>query len=74
MHVAQAVNDRVAEAAERFRIGQIAGIAAPKITVTTSGGATIPVPRLTTWTPVIGDIVLLALTPAGWIAIGKIQT
>ena len=43
-----------------------------KVTVTTSGGASLTVSRLATWTPAVNDVVLLAITPAGWCALGKI--
>jgi hypothetical protein len=67
-----AIEQRLNDAAERHRVGSVSGVAGTKLTVVTSGGATLTVPRLATWTPVAGDIVVLALTPAGWIAIGKI--
>ncbi len=72
MRPEKALDQRIADTAERFRIGQVNAVVSNKITVTTSGGATPTVPRLATWTPAIGDIVLLALTPAGWIALGKV--
>lgn len=68
----QAVDDRVTDAEERFRVGQVSTVVGSRLTVATSGGASMTIPRLTTWTPVAGDIVLIALTPAGWIALGKI--
>lgn len=67
-----AVDDRLSEASERFRVGQVAAVVGSRVTVVTSGGASMTVPRLSTWTPVATDIVLLAITPAGWIALGKI--
>ena len=66
------IDRRIAEAREQHRVGQVSAVVGSKVTVVTSGGATLTVPRLTTWTPANGDIVLLAVTPAGWIAIGKI--
>jgi uncharacterized membrane protein len=66
------IDRRLTEVAEQFRVGQVSAVAASKITVVTSGGATLTVPRLSHWTPVATDIVLLAATPLGWIAIGKI--
>ena len=68
----QEIDRRVAEAMDQFRVGQVSAVAASKITVVTSGGATITVPRLSHWTPVATDLVLLVATPIGWIAIGKI--
>lgn len=66
------IADQIAAAGDRFRMGQVSAISAPKVTVITSGGASMLVSRLATWTPVVGDMVLLAVTPAGWIAIGKV--
>jgi hypothetical protein len=66
------VQQQIADASERHRIGQVSAVVGSKLTVTTSGGASLTIPRLSTWTPAAGDIVLLAITPAGWIAIGKI--
>jgi hypothetical protein len=67
-----AIEDRLTDAVERFRVGQVAAVVGSRVTVVTSGGASMTVPRLATWTPVATDIVLLAITPAGWIALGKI--
>lgn len=72
MRLEKAVDQRLVDTTERFRVGQTSAVVSNKITVTTSGGASLTVPRLATWTPAIGDIVVLALTPAGWIALGKI--
>lgn len=63
---------RIEEARELHRVGQVTAVVGSKITVFTSGGATLTIPRLNTWTPVAGDVVLIAITPAGWVAIGKI--
>lgn len=66
------IAERIAEAAERHRVGTVSVVVGSRLTVVTSGGASMTIPRLSTWTPVAGDIVLIALTPAGWIALGKI--
>ena len=66
------IDRRLADALEQHRVGQVSAVVGSRLTVITSGGASLTVPRLTTWTPAAGDIVLLAVTPAGWIAIGKI--
>jgi hypothetical protein len=68
----QEIDDRISSAQERFRVGQVSAVVGSRVTVTTSGGASMTIPRLSTWTPAALDIVLIALTPAGWIAIGKI--
>lgn len=63
---------RLDDLAERHRVGQVSAVVGSRLTVTTTAGATLTVPRLATWTPAVGDIVLLAITPGGWIAIGKV--
>jgi hypothetical protein len=67
----EAVEARLREATERHRVGQVSAVVGNQVTVSLSG-SNRTIPRLATWTPVIGDIVLVALTPAGWIALGKI--
>lgn len=66
------IDRRIRESLEQHRVGQVVTVVGSKLTVLTSGGATLTVSRLSTWTPVAGDIVLLAVTTAGWIALGKI--
>jgi hypothetical protein len=72
MRPERAIDQRLGDVAERFRTGQISAIVNNTVTVTTSGGASKTINRLTTWTPAIGDIVVIAITPGGWIALGKI--
>lgn len=66
------IDQRITEAAERHRVGTVSVVVGSRLTVITTGGASMTIPRLSTWTPAPGDIVLIALTPAGWIALGKI--
>lgn len=68
----QEIDRRLNEAMEQHRVGQVSAVVGNKITVITSGGGTITIPRLNTWTPVVGDVVLIAVTTAGWVAVGKI--
>ncbi|WP_103353600.1 hypothetical protein [Amycolatopsis sp. CA-128772] len=68
----RALEQRFTDTSERFRVGQVSSVVANQLIVTTSGGASKTVPRLATWTPAVGDVVVIALTPAGWIALGKI--
>lgn len=72
MRLDQAVDQRLADAADRHATGQISAVVGTKITVTTTGGASLTIPRLTSWTPSIGDMVVIAKTPGGWIALGRI--
>lgn len=74
MRLGQALDQRITESSEVFRVGQVSAIVGAKLAVVTSGGASLIVPRLTSWTPTVGDLVVMALTPAGWIALGKIAT
>lgn len=71
MRLEQAVDARLAEAADRFRIGQVTAVVSNKITISING-VSKSVPRLATWTPAVGDLVVVAATPLGWIALGKI--
>lgn len=66
------IENRLDDAAERFAIGQVSALAGTRLSIITSGGGALTIPRLSTWAPVVGDIVLIAITPAGWIALGKI--
>lgn len=66
-----AVAARLADATDMWAIGQVSALVGNKVTVTVAGGS-ITIPRLTTWTPVALDMVLIAKTAAGWIAVGKI--
>lgn len=72
MRIDQALEARLAEAAERFCVGQITAVVNNQVTVSTTAGATPTINRLATWTPAIGDIVLIAKTGVGWVALGKI--
>lgn len=72
MSIPHALEARLAEATDQFRVGTVTAVVGVKVTVTTSGGASMTIPRLTTWTPATNDIVVIAVTPAGWVALGKI--
>lgn len=71
MRPEQAIDARLTDSLDRFRVGQVSAVVGNKITISLAGGSK-SVPRLATWTPAAGDLVLVALTPAGWIALGKI--
>lgn len=71
MRLDQVIEDRLAEA-NQFCIGQVSAVVSNKVTVTTTGGASLTIPRLATWTPAQNDVVVIAMTPAGWVALGKI--
>ena len=70
--LAHAIDLRFTETADRHCVGQVSAVVANKVTVVTTGGASLTIPRLATWTPAMGDYVLIAKTIVGWIALGKI--
>jgi hypothetical protein len=72
MRLDQAVEQRVADASQQFCTGQVTAVVGNKVTVTTLGGASLTIPRLATWTPAANDVVVIAMTPAGWVALGKV--
>jgi hypothetical protein len=72
MTLPQAIDTRVNDAVETFRVGTVSAVVSNKLTVLTSGGFSVTIPRLATWTPATNDIVVIAMTPAGWVALGKI--
>lgn len=65
------VQDQIEEAGQKFRVGQVTAIVGSRLTVTTDG-ATLTIARGSTWTPAVNDIVLIAVTQVGWIAICKV--
>lgn len=72
MRLDQAVDQRLIDAGQQFCVGQVSAVVGTKVTVVTTGGGSLTIPRLTTWTPAGGDLVVIAKTPAGWVALGKI--
>lgn len=62
---------RLADVADVFAVGQVSAVVSNKVTVSVAGGS-VTIPRLATWTPAALDMVLVAKTAAGWIALGKI--
>lgn len=42
-----------------------------RVIVSVQGGS-MTIPRLTSYTPAVGDVVLIASTPIGWIVLSKI--
>lgn len=72
MRLDQIIEQRLAEVGDRSCTGQVSAVVGNKLTVSTTGGASMTIPRLATWTPAIGDLVVIVKTPGGWVAIGKI--
>lgn len=72
MRPEQAIEQRLAEAADLFRVATVTAVGASTLDLSVRGTTKAGVPRLASWSPVVGDYVLVAITPAGWIALGKI--
>jgi hypothetical protein len=72
MRVDRAIEERIIAATEQFRIATVTAVVGNQITVAMPGGGTPTIPRLSTWNVLVGDIVLIAVTPAGWVALGAI--
>lgn len=79
----QAIQDEVAKQIELVRtqlmaslwkVGTVTGSSSsPARVIVTVQGGSMTIPRLSSYTPVtVGDVVLIASTPLGWIALGKI--
>jgi hypothetical protein len=54
-----------------FRRGVVAATGSTTLTVTVDGQP-VEVGRLTGYTPTLGDAVLVAVSPDGWVVIGKV--
>ncbi len=72
MRLDQALEQRLIDAGQQFCVGQVTAVVGATVTVITTGGADMTIPRLATWTPATDDVVVIAKTPAGWVALGKI--
>lgn len=53
-----------------WRTGTVSGTSSTKVIVSVQGGS-MTIPRLASYTPTAGDVVLIAATPIGWICLGK---
>jgi hypothetical protein len=65
------IQEQIDDANRKFRVGQVTAIVGSKLTVTVDG-ATLTISRCASWTPAVNDIVLIATTQVGWIAICKV--
>lgn len=73
MNVADAVSQRFNEFRDSLlQVGTVTGTSAQKVVCTVEGKTGLVFPRLTSYTPVNGDVVLiLAIKPGAWFVIGK---
>ena len=73
MDIAAAVQQKVDDAiANLILLGEVTAIAAPKVTVEIAGGGELTLPRLSTYSPTIGDKVqILAMRKGSWFVLGK---
>lgn len=72
--LARVIGDGDDAAADRFVIARVAALALPRVVVQIGDG-TIAVGRLASYTaPAVGDVALVAKTPTGWVALGKLAT
>lgn len=53
-----------------YAVGTVTAIASPKVTVTVRGGSK-SLPRLASYSPTVGDSVLVACVPGAWVVLGK---
>jgi len=65
------IDGRLNDAGNVFRVGTVTSVIGSRLVVSVSGASLI-VSRLSGWTPAAGDFVLVALTQAGWVAVGRI--
>lgn len=74
MRLSDAITETVAASGQvSMATGEVVGVAAPKVVVSVGGGDLL-LPRLGHYTPTVGDVVLILLSPAGWLVIGKVAT
>lgn len=50
--------------------GTVSGTSGTKVVASIKGGS-MTIPRLSSYTPVVGDTIIVASTPIGWICLGK---
>jgi hypothetical protein len=53
-----------------WKTATVSGTSGTKVIVSVDGG-TMTLPRLTSYTPTTGDVVLLAARSGGWFVVGK---
>lgn len=72
MDTSQAMEERLAQLRDSLlRVGTVAGTSGTKVVLTVEGQS-MTLPRLTSYSPVNGDVVLvLCLKPGAWFVVGK---
>jgi hypothetical protein len=68
----RAIDQRIDDL-RNFRMAQVTAVGATTVTVALPGGESVSIARLGTWTPSAGDVVVVAMTSAGWVALGPLD-
>lgn len=72
MNLSEAILRAIQEAVEgqRRRIGTVTGTSGTKVIVAVDS-STVTIPRLSSYTPVVGDVVHIDTSGDGWLVLGK---
>ena len=71
MEIPDAVEGRLAAIeAGMWRTGTVTGTSGTKVVVSVDN-ASMTLPRLAAYTPVVGDVVIIAARPGNWFVLGK---
>ena len=71
MDLPEAIEQRLDQiAAGMWRTGTVSGTSGTQVIVTVDG-ASHTLPRLASYTPVNGDVVIIAARPGAWLVLGK---
>ena len=72
MDIPAALDRRLGEAVDSlFKVGTVSGTSGTQVVVTVNGG-TMTIPRITSYTPTVGDAVQIVCPPGRWFVVGKI--
>jgi hypothetical protein len=66
--ILKAIQDAVE--GQRRRTGTVTGTSGTKVVVTVDS-ATMTIPRLSSYTPIVGDVVAIDTSGDGWLVLGK---
>lgn len=65
--------DELGRDSTTLRSGQVTALNGQQVDVTVSGGS-MTLPRLSWYTPAVGDQVLILPSQIGWVVLGKVAT